>query len=97
MRSARRLALLEQAAHDRRQIAVSLAALSGPIQRVERGWSVLQWLRRRPYLAGGALAVVSLLGRRRLLKLPQLALGGWQIARVVARLVAASRTSASRT
>jgi hypothetical protein len=91
MRSARRLALLAHAAHDRRQIADSLASLSRPIQLVERGWSVLQWVRRRPYLASGALAVVTLLGRRKLLKLPQLALGGWQIARVVARLVAASR------
>jgi hypothetical protein len=91
MRSARRLALLAHAAHDRRQIADSLASLSRPIQLVERGWSVLQWVRRRPYLASGALAVVTLLGRRKLLKLPQLALGGWQIARVVARFVAASR------
>jgi hypothetical protein len=91
MRSARRVALLARAADDRERIVASVAPLSGPIRLVEKGWSVLQWVRRRPYLAGGALAVTTVLGHRRLGKLPQLAVGAWQIARLVTRLVAAAR------
>ncbi len=92
-RSARRAALLAQVAEDRRRIAESLVPLAVPIAYAERGWSVVQWVRARPWLVLGATAlgtVASLGGKRRLPgRLLKTGLGLWQAGRWMLRALKA--------
>ena len=93
MKSGRRVELLARAARDRQQISDSLTSLAGPIHLAERGWKILQWVKRRPLVAGSALAVLALLGRNKLSRLPPIVLGAWPIGRAVARLLSTSRAA----
>jgi hypothetical protein len=92
--SARRAELLAQAARDRARIAAAFAPLAGPLQLADRGLSLLSWLRQRPLVVAAATAAMIWLGRRRgtrRVNLAQLALGAWQVGRVVAGILAARR------
>jgi len=80
--------LRARAARDRAEIAASLASLAAPVHVVDRGLSALQWIRARPYVAIAGAAAITLIARRfGGARLAQVALGGWQIGRLVTRLL----------
>jgi hypothetical protein len=75
--------LLARCAVQRRQLAESAEEIEHELGRLDRGIEVVRRVLRSPAMIGGAIAVVALLGPRRLLRWTTQGLMLWSSARAV--------------
>lgn len=78
--------LLARCAVQRRQLADSAAEIEHELGRVDRGLAVIRGVLRNPALIGGAIAIVALIGPRRLLRWSTKGLMLYSTARQILRL-----------
>ena len=78
--------LLARCAVQRRQLGESAEEIEHELGRVDRGVAVVRRVLRHPAMIGGAVAVVALIGPRRLLRLATNGLMWYSTARSLIRL-----------
>lgn len=74
----RRGPLLARAQQDRARISHSLAPFAAAIGVADRGWALVRWLRERPLLVAGAVALAIVARPKGSLRLVRFGIAAWQ-------------------